>query len=173
MAIKITEFGGTDWEDGMVLNAEDLIDTIKYNSVDFARGITPTASGSFTTAPSDLAHMTDGNPITGTNKWGNNSTQTGYVTIDLGEVKSIKRIFVSAIADTIDTLATVALEYSTNGADWSSIYYMNGYTINTVNNEYSFTSNTDVRYIRFSATGRTSPSYFAGWQIYDIRVYGD
>ena len=29
MAIKITLFGGTDWSDGDVLNAADLIDTIE------------------------------------------------------------------------------------------------------------------------------------------------
>lgn len=29
MAIRITNFGGTDWEDGQVLWADDLVDTIK------------------------------------------------------------------------------------------------------------------------------------------------
>ena len=51
MAIKITSFGGTDWANGNILDADDLIDTISYantllNQIYTGVGFDSTVSGS-------------------------------------------------------------------------------------------------------------------------------
>lgn len=64
MAIKITDFGGTDWNDGEVLNADDLIDTIKVSSTKILETYTGTDFNTYYSSPTTSGSQTNDYELT-------------------------------------------------------------------------------------------------------------
>lgn len=176
MAIKITDFGGTDWSDGEVLYAQDLIDTINYanqNVYNIAYGITPTLTGdAWTVDPTNLTNITDDDPSTYSTQGTITASANCNIHVDLGENKVhstvMARYDVSATAS-----AQFRLQVSEDNSTWTDlpsfgVNWGGGGSISFSSTELLDYTTFKFRYLRFRAVVGSGT---ATMQVYKLTVF--
>jgi hypothetical protein len=173
MAIKITDFGGTDWTDGEVLNADDLIDTIIYTKKNFTFGITPTQSG-WNTAPTNLTNITDEDEATYSTDATITAAGPGYINFDLGALKKVDRIFYKikwVLTRASSFASTVKVETSPDNSNWTEITSLaQSKSVNgTYEAIFSEGISRTIRYIRIRVNGNASDTNTIN--VYCLNIY--
>ena len=107
MAIKITSLGGTDWIDGSILYAQDLIDTIEASTITDFSGSTNGETIDFTTTKYYLPNGSTGS-----------TTINGFQGV-ITRTCTLKNLYCSVDANTLGTNGVITVSIYKNGTNTS------------------------------------------------------